>query len=152
MQLNTKARKARSLKQVLHYATLCSLKILPELLAVLSASPTWTQGRLTLTQGYGSSMILLLCTQVLRKLRRLAWREHEPYLAKTMLGAAKGRYDDLPSVAALAGGLSQYHPSLGVALADGLLEEVGAPETALLACNDRWILAGHLLSGVCACV
>ena len=64
--------------------------------------------------------------QVLRKLRRLPWREHEPYLVRTMLRATKGRYDDLPSVAALAGGLSQYHPSLGVALADALLEEVAA--------------------------
>ena len=64
--------------------------------------------------------------QVLRKLRRLPWRAHEPYLVRTMLRATKGRYDDLPSVAALAGGLSQYHPSLGVALADALLEEVSA--------------------------
>ena len=62
--------------------------------------------------------------QVLRKLRRLPWQEHEPYLVKTMLGATKGRYDDLPCVAALCGGLSQYHPSLGVALADALLEQV----------------------------
>ena len=62
--------------------------------------------------------------QVLRKLRRLSWKEHEPYLVHTMLGATKGRYDDLPYVAALCGGLSQYHPSLGVALADALLEEV----------------------------
>ena len=61
---------------------------------------------------------------MLRKLRRLPWREHEPYLVRTMLRATKGRYDDLPAVAALAGGLSQYHSSLGVALADALLEEV----------------------------
>ena len=62
--------------------------------------------------------------QVLRKLRRLPWTEYEPYLVHTMLGATKGRYDDLAYVAALCGGLSQYHPSLRVALADALLEEV----------------------------
>ena len=61
---------------------------------------------------------------MLRKLRRLPWAEYEPYLVHTMLRATKGRYDDLPYVAALCGGLSQYHPSLGVALADALLEEV----------------------------
>lgn len=61
---------------------------------------------------------------MLRNLRRLSWKEHEPYLVHTMLRATKGRYDDLPYVAALCGGLSQYHPSLGVALADALLEEV----------------------------
>jgi regulator of nonsense transcripts 2 len=66
----------------------------------------------------------VLHVQVLRKLRRLSWKEHEPYLVHTMLGATKGRYDDLPYVAALCGGLSQYHPSLGVALADALLEQV----------------------------
>ena len=61
---------------------------------------------------------------MLRKLRRLPWTEYEPYLVHTLLRATKGRYDDLPYVAALCGGLSQYHPSLGVALADALLEEV----------------------------
>ena len=62
--------------------------------------------------------------QVLRKLRRLPWGEHEGYVVTCMLASAKGRYTDLPLVASLAAGLSRYHPSLGVALPDALLEQV----------------------------
>lgn len=64
------------------------------------------------------------CVQVLRKLRRLPWAEQEGYVVKCMLASAKGRYTDLPLVASLAAGLARYHPSLGVALPDALLEQV----------------------------
>jgi regulator of nonsense transcripts 2 len=60
---------------------------------------------------------------VLRKLRRLAWASDEAYVVRTMIAAAKGRFTDLPLVASLAAGLARYHPSLGVALPDALLEE-----------------------------
>ncbi len=61
---------------------------------------------------------------MLRKLRRLSWVEHEPFLVRCMLKATKGRFNDLPLVASLAAGLSRYHPSFGIALPDALLEEV----------------------------
>ena len=81
--------------------------------------------------------------QVLRKLRRLPWGEYEPYVVRTMLRATKGRYDDLPYVAALCGGLSQYRPSLGVALADALLEEVGPFISHLTGCGFwNWLIRG----------
>ena len=62
--------------------------------------------------------------QVLRKLRKLAWAENEAYLVRVMLKAVKGRFSQVPQVASLASGLSRYHPSLGVAFVDALLEEV----------------------------
>lgn len=65
-----------------------------------------------------------LCIQVLRKLRKLAWAENEAYLVRVMLNAVKGRFSQVPQVASLASGLARYHPSLGVAFVDGLLEEV----------------------------
>ena len=64
--------------------------------------------------------------QVLRKLRRLAWATEEGYVVRTMIAAAKGRFTDLPLVASLAAGLARYHPSLGIALPDALLEEARA--------------------------
>lgn len=62
--------------------------------------------------------------QVLRKLRKLSWAENEEYLVRTMLKAVKGRFSQVPQVASLAAGLARYHPSLGVAFVDALLEEV----------------------------
>ena len=62
--------------------------------------------------------------QVLRKLRKLAWAENEAYLVRVMLKAVKGRFSQVPQVASLASGLARYHPSLGVAFVDALLEEV----------------------------
>lgn len=62
--------------------------------------------------------------QVLRKLRKLAWAENEAYLVRVMLKAVKGRFSHVPQVASLASGLARYHPSLGVAFVDALLEEV----------------------------
>ena len=64
--------------------------------------------------------------QILRKLRKLAWAENEHYLVRTMLKAVKGRFSQVPQVASLAAGLARYHPSLGVAFVDALLEEVGS--------------------------
>lgn len=63
--------------------------------------------------------------QVLRKLRKLSWAENEAYLVRVLLKAVKGRFSQVPQVASLASGLSRYHPSMGVAFVDALLEEVG---------------------------
>ena len=41
-----------------------------------------------------------------------------------MLKAVKGRFSQVPQVASLASGLARYHPSIGVAFVDALLEEV----------------------------
>lgn len=65
-----------------------------------------------------------LSMQVLRKLRKLAWAENEAYLVRVMLKAVKGRFSQVPQVASLISGLARYHPSLGVAFVDALLEEV----------------------------
>ncbi|DBA81963.1 TPA: hypothetical protein ACH3X1_007672 [Trebouxia sp. C0004] len=62
--------------------------------------------------------------KVLRKLRKLSWAENEAYLVRVLLKAVKGRFSQVPQVASLASGLSRYHPSLGVAFVDALLEEV----------------------------
>ena len=59
-----------------------------------------------------------------------------------MLKAVKGRFSQVPQVASLASGLARYHPSLGVAFVDALLEEVSIfvsmssalPVTAPLLC------------------
>lgn len=69
--------------------------------------------------------VLFVLIQILRKLRKLAWAENERYLVRTMLKAVKGRFSQVPQVASLAAGLARYHPSLGVAFVDALLEEVG---------------------------
>ncbi|KAA6426413.1 MAG: hypothetical protein FRX49_03524 [Trebouxia sp. A1-2] len=62
--------------------------------------------------------------KVLRKLRKLSWAENEAYLVRVLLKAVKGRFSQVPQVASLASGLSRYHPSMGVAFVDALLEEV----------------------------
>lgn len=65
--------------------------------------------------------------QVLKKLRRLPWAASEPYLLKTLVRASyKGRFSQIPHIASLAAGLARYHPSLGVALVDEVLESVAA--------------------------
>jgi len=61
--------------------------------------------------------------QVVRKLRRLPWAASEAYLVRCLMGAARARVSAAPHVASLAAGLARYHPSLGVALADAVLEE-----------------------------
>ncbi|KAL6779603.1 UPF2 [Auxenochlorella protothecoides x Auxenochlorella symbiontica] len=64
-------------------------------------------------------------TGPMNRLRRLPWAECEAYLVRTLVRAAcKGRHSALPSLASLAAGLARYHPSLGVALVDSLLEDV----------------------------
>ena len=61
---------------------------------------------------------------MLKKLRRLPWAASEPYLVRVLLKASKGRFSHIPLVASLAANLNRYHPSLGVAVVDALLEEV----------------------------
>lgn len=60
----------------------------------------------------------------MKKLRRLPWAESEPYMVRCLLKAVKGRFGAVPLVASLASGLNRYHPSLGVAMVDEVLEEV----------------------------
>ena len=68
--------------------------------------------------------------QILRKLRKLSWAENERYLVRTLLKAVKGRFSQVPQVASLAAGLARYHPSLGVAFVDALLDEVPPCKTS----------------------
>lgn len=64
---------------------------------------------------------------MLKKLRRLPWAASEGYLLKTLVRAShKGRFSQIPHIASLAAGLARYHPSLGVALVDEVLEAVAA--------------------------
>lgn len=92
---------------------------------------------------------LLLCMQVLRKLRKLAWAENEAYLVRVMLKAVKGRFSQVPQVASLASGLARYHPSLGVAFVDALLEEVSKFASSYWSCQQHccyyvWQPSTHL--------
>ncbi|KAK9809827.1 hypothetical protein WJX73_010709 [Symbiochloris irregularis] len=64
--------------------------------------------------------------KVQRKLRRFPWAEHEAYLVRCLLRTVKGGYARVATTASLVASLSRYHPSLSVALADCLLEEVRA--------------------------
>ncbi|KAF8071278.1 UPF2 [Scenedesmus sp. PABB004] len=61
---------------------------------------------------------------VLKKLLKLPWAEAEPYLLKCLLKVSRLRVSHIGLVASLAGGLAQYHDSLGVALVDLALEDV----------------------------
>ena len=78
-----------------------------------------------------------LCMQVLRKLRKLAWAENEACLVRVMLKAVKGRFSQVPQVASLASGLARYHPSLGVAFVDALLEEVSEFASSYWSCQQQ---------------
>lgn len=93
--------------------------------------------------------------QVLRKLRKLAWAENEAYLVRVMLKAVKGRFSQVPQVASLASGLARYHPSLGVAFVDALLEEVSKfVSLPMPATAAYWSLApahGCIHSPCCVC-
>lgn len=62
--------------------------------------------------------------QVTKGLRRVQWAENEYFLVRCLLSGVKGRFSRIPLLASLAASLSKYHPTLGVALADELLEEV----------------------------
>ena len=80
-----------------------------------------------------SRLSLPTSTQVLKKLRRLPWASSEPYLVRVLLKASKGRFSHIPLVASLAANLNRYHPSLGVAVVDALLEEVSLAPVQLQA-------------------
>lgn len=85
--------------------------------------------------------------QTLRKLRKLAWAENERYLVRTMLKAIKGRFSQVPQVASLAAGLARYHPSLGVAFVDALLEEVQHVAISGRACSVTVVTSYKLPCG-----
>lgn len=76
--------------------------------------------------------------QVLKKLMKLPWSECEPYLLKCLMKVSRVRFQDIALIASLAGGLSQYHDSLGVGLVDLVLEDV------------RWVYEG-VARGVLPC-
>ena len=65
-----------------------------------------------------------LPVQIARTVRRFPWKENEDYLVRCLLSGVKGRFSRIPLLASLAASLSKYHPTLAVALADDLLEEV----------------------------
>lgn len=65
-----------------------------------------------------------LSQQVLKKLMKLPWAETEPYLLKCLMKVVRVRYQHIALIASLAGGLAQYHDSLGVGLVDLVLEDV----------------------------
>ncbi|WIA32391.1 hypothetical protein OEZ86_003220 [Tetradesmus obliquus] len=62
--------------------------------------------------------------EVLRKLMKLPWGQAEPYLLKCLLKVSRVRFQHIALIASLAGGLAQYHDSLGVGLVDLVLEDV----------------------------
>ena len=68
---------------------------------------------------------------MVRKLRRLPWAANEAYLVRCLIGAARARVSSAPLAASLGAGLAHYHPSLGVALADAVLEEVRSHQPCL---------------------
>ena len=89
-------------------------------------------------------------TKVLKKLRRLPWAAHERYLVRTLVRAShKGRFSQIPAIASLAAGLARYHPSLGVALVDEVLEAVQAGLEAPEAGGVGWVggRAGRRVGG-----
>ncbi|KIY94933.1 putative Regulator of nonsense transcripts 2 [Monoraphidium neglectum] len=61
---------------------------------------------------------------VLRKLMKLPWADCERYVLKCMLKVVRVRFSHISLIASLAGGLAQYHESLGVALVDCVLDDV----------------------------
>ena len=82
--------------------------------------------------------------QVVRKLRRLPWAANEAYLVRCLIGAARARASAAPLAASLGAGLAHYHPSLGVALADAVLEEVPPIR--------KWAAGGWSALGTRACM
>ncbi|KAK9825703.1 hypothetical protein WJX81_008105 [Elliptochloris bilobata] len=84
--------------------------------------------------------------QVVRKLRRLPWAANEAYLVRCLISVARSRVSSAPLAASLGAGLAHYHPSLGVALADAVLEEVRAGlETPQVASYQRRVAHMRLL-------
>ena len=84
---------------------------------------------------------------VLKKLRRLHWKEDGEYVLRTLLRAArKGRFSQVAPIASVAAGLAKAHPSLGVGMVDAVVEEITAgmenPEAALY---QRRVAAVRLL-------
>lgn len=61
---------------------------------------------------------------VARRLRKLHWAQHLPFVLKSVLKVARGKFGQVAVVACLAAELARFHPAFGVALADLLLEEI----------------------------
>ena len=91
------------------------------------------QGNIIIIMGFATKgcrdarAIWLGGMQVLRKLRRCPWAQSEAYLVKCLLRTVKGSFSHIAITASITASLSRYHPSLSVALADCLLEEVPLP-------------------------
>jgi hypothetical protein len=85
--------------------------------------------------------------QVIKKLRRVPWAENERSLVRLLLKVVKGRFSQIPLAACLASGLSKYHPTLGVAVADELLEQIrcGLEEPDAGACRTQAFLLKYSL-------
>ena len=61
---------------------------------------------------------------VLKKLRKLSWEEHENFVVHCMLKANVKLYARVPLVASLCSGLAKYNDSLAVSVVDAVLEEI----------------------------
>ncbi|XP_062092881.1 regulator of nonsense transcripts UPF2 [Humulus lupulus] len=61
---------------------------------------------------------------VLRQLRKLPWKECEPYLLKCFMKVHRGKYGQIHLIASLTAGLSRYHDEFAVAVVDEVLEEI----------------------------
>lgn len=87
---------------------------------------------------------------VLKKLRRLKWKEDGGYVVATLLRASrKGRASQQEAIAILASRLSRYHPFVGMSMVDGTIEEIMAglefPESSLFQHRVASVrLLGHL--------
>lgn len=66
----------------------------------------------------------MLVAQVLKKLRRLPWMEHERIVVHYMVKATGKRFSHVSLVASLCAGLSKYHDTLAVSIVDDVLEEI----------------------------
>eukprot|EP01104_Vermistella_antarctica_P003609 TRINITY_DN1384_c0_g2_i1.p1 TRINITY_DN1384_c0_g2~~TRINITY_DN1384_c0_g2_i1.p1 ORF type:complete len:1138 (-),score=443.59 TRINITY_DN1384_c0_g2_i1:824-4237(-) len=61
---------------------------------------------------------------VLKKLRRIDWDEHETFVRHTLLKAARIKYTTMALVASLVSGLANYNDTLTIGLVDDLLENI----------------------------
>ena len=55
---------------------------------------------------------------IVRQLRKLPWKQCEPYLVRCLLRVHRVRFGRLPFIAALVAALSRFHDSLAVAVVD----------------------------------
>eukprot|EP00293_Proteomonas_sulcata_P005908 CAMPEP_0184325304 /NCGR_PEP_ID=MMETSP1049-20130417/139744_1 /TAXON_ID=77928 /ORGANISM="Proteomonas sulcata, Strain CCMP704" /LENGTH=507 /DNA_ID=CAMNT_0026647327 /DNA_START=12 /DNA_END=1535 /DNA_ORIENTATION=+ len=62
--------------------------------------------------------------EVVKQLRKVAWKENEAYIVKCVLKVQKSKYNQVYLFASLVSSLTKYHPSLAISVADDLLNEI----------------------------